>query len=238
MAVTWNTYYETQPLGSDHPRQGDDAIREVKEALRERFEKGHKMDLTDGTASLDGWHKDGSAVAYVTNAAPTNRPDGSTALSTDAGIDFGRLWFDNGSLNYGKVYATGGWAGFMREIARVSVQGTLAAAADIVPPIVFPRAVNVSRVLVRVGTAPTGQSFVLDVHRMGTAATDLGTIFSGTKPTIAASAFFDDKDVDGGELDTTNLALSYGDYLKIDIDQVGSTVKGADLAVTVEAVLS
>ena len=74
-----------------------------------------------------------------------------------------------------------------------------------------------------VGTAPTGASVIVDVNKNGT------TIFStqGNRPTIAVSTNTDGSNVP----DVTTLAD--GDYFSVDIDQIGSTVKGSDLTVQV-----
>jgi hypothetical protein len=73
-----------------------------------------------------------------------------------------------------------------------------------------------------VDTAPTGSAIVLDVNKNGT------TIFTNqaNRPTIAANT--------NAAAEVTNMditALATGDYLTVDIDQIGSTVAGADLTV-------
>lgn len=75
-----------------------------------------------------------------------------------------------------------------------------------------------------VGTAPTGTSLIVDVNKNGT------TIYStqANRPTIAISA---NAGGPGTAPDVTSLAA--GDYLTVDIDQVGSTVAGSDLTVVV-----
>jgi len=87
--VTWNTSFEDNPSGNDSPSYGDDEIRLLKTGIRERFEKGHTMNLGSGTVAADGWHKSGSAKLYYQAAEPTTRPDGTTALTAD---DNGRRW--------------------------------------------------------------------------------------------------------------------------------------------------
>ena len=75
-----------------------------------------------------------------------------------------------------------------------------------------------------VNTAPTGSSILVDVNKNGT------TIYTtqGNRPTIAASA------TAGGPGSTPDVtSLVAGDYLTIDIDQVGSTIAGSDLTVSV-----
>lgn len=88
-AVVWNTPYEDSPAGGSSPSLGDDQFRELKQAVRERFEKEHKMNLAGGTVAGDGWHKPGTAVVYYQASEPTTRPDGATALTSE---DNGRLW--------------------------------------------------------------------------------------------------------------------------------------------------
>jgi len=87
--ITWNTSFEANPESSDSPSYGDDEIRNLKTAMRERFEKGHTMNTAVGTVGPDGWHKSGSAKLYYQAAEPTTRPDGTTALTAD---DNGRRW--------------------------------------------------------------------------------------------------------------------------------------------------
>lgn len=75
-----------------------------------------------------------------------------------------------------------------------------------------------------VGTAPSGASVVIDVNKNGT------TIFStqGNRPTIAIGANA------GGPGTAPDIStIVAGDYLTVDIDQVGSTVTGSDLVVSI-----
>ena len=76
-----------------------------------------------------------------------------------------------------------------------------------------------------VGTAPTGATLIVDINKGGT------TIFTTqtARPTIALSGFT----AAGGTPAVT--AWANGEYLTVDIDQVGSTVAGADLTVQVLA---
>jgi hypothetical protein len=87
----------------------------------------------------------------------------------------------------------------------------------------FPEERTISHVLASVGVAPTGADIIVDIHMNGT------TIFStqANRPTIAASAF-----VDASAIPNT-LVIPAGNYLTVDIDQVGSTVIGSDLTVQV-----
>jgi len=78
-------------------------------------------------------------------------------------------------------------------------------------------------VRVSVGTAPTGASIIVDVNKNGS------TVFTtqSNRPTIAVSS----NTATASSPDVTSLAA--GDYLSVDVDQVGSTVAGADLTVQI-----
>lgn len=77
------------------------------------------------------------------------------------------------------------------------------------------------------GTAPTGASIIIDVNKNGT------TLFTtqGNRPTIADSGFTSGKVTN---MDVTTVAA--GDYLTVDIDQVGSTIAGGSLVVQIEVI--
>lgn len=236
-AVTWDTSFEADPDPDDPIASGDDEIRELKQATRERLAKEHEMDTSSGLVAEDGWHLEGSARAYMEDAEPANRPDGATALTND---DAGRIWFDtnNGYLGYVYVSAAAGFTGFIREVTRGAVQGGLIVQDDIMGPLIFPRAATIKRVVARVGTAPTGANLIIDIDRYDSSDALQGSIFdgAGNRITIAATEYTDDKDDDGSEL-SSEAALDYGDYLLVNIDQIGSTVAGADLVVVIEAIL-
>ena len=74
-----------------------------------------------------------------------------------------------------------------------------------------------------VGTAPTGSSLIVDVNKNGV------TIFTSqsNRPTISAGG----NSAAVGSHSTTTVVD--GDYLSVDIDQVGSSVPGSDLVVVV-----
>jgi hypothetical protein len=87
----------------------------------------------------------------------------------------------------------------------------------------LPFAITILGVSAAVNTAPTGASIVVDVNKNGT------SIFpSNPKPTILASAF-----KTAAEATPNTTAVASGDYLTCDVDQVGSSVAGADLTVVI-----
>jgi hypothetical protein len=77
-----------------------------------------------------------------------------------------------------------------------------------------------------VDTAPTGAALIVDVHLNGT------TIYTtqSNRPTIAAAAF------DSGLATPDVQIAAAGDYLTVDVDQVGSTIAGSDLTVVIRYV--
>lgn len=74
-----------------------------------------------------------------------------------------------------------------------------------------------------VNTAPTGAALIVDVNKNGT------TLYTGGtgRPSIAAGA----NSANGNSPAVTTFDAN--DYLTVDVDQVGSTIAGADLTVTV-----
>ena len=90
----------------------------------------------------------------------------------------------------------------------------------------FDKSVTISKVIASVGTAPTGSSLIFDVNKNGT------TIFTtqANRPTITASGFVDLSSIP----DVTS--FSSGDYITVDIDQIGSTIAGADAVVRIVVV--
>ncbi len=88
MANEWNVSY---PI--DHTTIGDvpGEIRKLKTSTKTQIDREHEIPV-DGDAT-GGEHSLGSSVLYMGTSAPTNRPDGSTALASN-NIDKGRLWLD------------------------------------------------------------------------------------------------------------------------------------------------
>jgi len=84
--------------------------------------------------------------------------------------------------------------------------------------------ITIQRIIASVSVAPAGASVILDVNRNGT------TIFTtqANRPTIPIGGF-----VDLSSVPDVTTALG-GDYLTIDVDQVGSVTAGSDLVVQVE----
>lgn len=85
----------------------------------------------------------------------------------------------------------------------------------------FPFSATIEGVSAAVNTAPTGADIILDINKNGVSIFPIST-----KPTIVATAFDS-----GVEVVPDDSAILTGDYLQVDIDQVGSIVPGSDLTV-------
>jgi len=104
VTVDWDATFEASPNGSESLGNGDNRVLALKTALRERLIKEHKFDPA-GTQADHGQHLSGSAISYYQSAAPTKRPDGTTALSAE---DNGRIWVDSDD-GYIYYYAHSSW---------------------------------------------------------------------------------------------------------------------------------
>lgn len=88
----------------------------------------------------------------------------------------------------------------------------------------FSYGARVISVRTAVSTAPTGDTLIVDVHKNGT------TIFTtqGNRPIIPISSNISNIAI------PDVFAIVPGDYITIDIDQVGSTIAGEDLVVSLQ----
>ena len=85
------------------------------------------------------------------------------------------------------------------------------------------RTLTISKVKLAVDTAPVGAAIIVDVHKNGV------TVFTtqSNRPQIAAAA-------NEGESTTIEVpSWADGDYLTVDVDQIGSSTAGSDLTVHV-----
>lgn len=110
-------------------------------------------------------------------------------------------------------------------LAQFSQAGTLATGTGTFK-LPFTLAAEIISVQLAVGTSPTGADLIVDVNKNGT------TIFStqANRPTVPAA----DADGVGAEATPDVTSIAEGDYLTVDIDQIGSTIAGEDLTVSIE----
>lgn len=152
----------------------------------------------------------GLITATSSGAPATSLADGALAVDT-TNHD---LYFRSGST----------WRTVpMKDVLTFTVSGTLVVGTG-QARWYAPRAITLVNVQVSVGTAPTGASAIFDVNKNGT------TVFTtqANRPTIAASGFTDLSSV------PAVTAVAAGDYITIDVDQIGSSVAGANAVVQVE----
>ena len=156
------------------------------------------------------------ALATIDSLLVTNGADGASAYDIAVANGFAgneAAWL--ASL----VGATGVSLG---NCTAFTIPGTLTVGAG-VARFYFTGSFTITNIHISLGTAPTGASVIVDVNK------NSSTIFStqGNRPTITAGSHVDSSSVP----DITSV-LS-GDYLTIDVDQIGSTIAGTDLVVTV-----
>lgn len=103
-----------------------------------------------------------------------------------------------------------------------TVIGTLTTGTSVTPILVAHRALTIVKAYANVKTAPTDDDLILDINKNGS------TIWSTQANRVTVS----DAATSGTQTSFNTTALAEGDILTLDIDQVGSTVAGADLTVT------
>lgn len=224
----WNVAFEADPAGASSPSLGDNVIRTLKGAVRERVNREHWMTTGSGLAAGHGYHRQGSARVFFTQATPTQLPDASGNLTTAWGA--GRLHVKSNADNIMRVWDGATWAGILKEVTRVSVQGALAVATNVVPPICFTRTVTIQRVLARTGTKSGTTTVIIDLKRNGT-----DSIFSGSAQRLEIPTATGYCLRTTGHLSTLGLAnINPTSWLEVDIAQVGTMTKGSDLSIVLE----
>ena len=103
-----------------------------------------------------------------------------------------------------------------------TITGTLTTGTNLTPALIVPGAYTIQKAYAYVKTAPTGATILIDINVNGTS---IWNSDQNNRLTIAASAQTGSQTI----FDTT--ALQDFDVLTVDVDQVGSTIAGADLTV-------
>lgn len=105
----------------------------------------------------------------------------------------------------------------------LTITGTIATGTSQTPLLLVPRALTIVKAYANVKTAPTGADLIFDINKNGT------SIWASTQSNrvkCAASAS------SGTQTSFDTTTLTEGDTLTLDVDQVGSTVPGADATVS------
>lgn len=107
-----------------------------------------------------------------------------------------------------------------------TVTGALVTGTSLAPLLIATQTLTITKVYVNVKTAPTDADLIIDINKNGT------SIWNSTQ---ANRATISDGATSGTQTSFDTTSLSEGDILTLDIDQIGSTVAGADLTVVVKA---
>jgi len=111
---------------------------------------------------------------------------------------------------------------FLHQVQVFTVPGTISVGVGSARFYV-PGAITLSNVRASVGTAPTGSSIIIDVNKNGSSV-----FTTNSKPTIYAGQTL-------VSTSTPNIkAFTTGDYISVDVDQIGSLNPGQNLTVQIE----
>lgn len=153
---------------------------------------------------------------------------GTSALN-DAGT--GTILQLANDATYGSNFVDGVTAllGYQSNLSHLSQGGTLTTGTGTFK-LPFSLPAEVLSIILSVGTSPTGADLIIDVQKNATTGASMWTA-QANQPRVVAS------DADGISAEFTpqqNNTFASGDYLVVNIDQIGSTVAGANLVVSVE----
>jgi len=157
----------------------------------------------------------------VTSAKIVNGAIVNADINASAAIGLAKL--ATGALPSGIVVSPANFANsIIPSEAVFTIPGTLTTGSKAVR-YYFESARTVANVVASVSVAPTGANVIFDVNKNGT------TIFTtqGNRPTITTSTFTDLSSVP----DTTS--FTSGDYITVDVDQIGSTIPGSDAVIKI-----
>lgn len=107
-----------------------------------------------------------------------------------------------------------------------TVVGTLTTGTSVAPLLVATATQTISKVYVNVKTAPTGADLIIDINKNGTS---IWNTTQANRAKVLAGA------TSGTQTSFDTTSLAEGDILTLDIDQIGSTVAGADVTVVIKA---
>lgn len=107
-----------------------------------------------------------------------------------------------------------------------TIEGIVDTGTSVTPALIATGPMTLSKWYLNIKTAPTGASLIIDINKNGTS---IFNTHQSYRPTLTASS----TSSSGINFDTTSLVE--GDILTIDVDQVGSTVQGSDITITLKS---
>lgn len=185
------------------------------------------VQLTDSGGSTGG-KLNLDQVNYTGNTAVNLRWGSSapeSSVTASVGSLYGYTSGSSGTTFYVKESGTGntGWRALVSSLtAPFGATGNLVVIAG-TQRFYVDKSWTITQVRASVNTASAGQSIIIDVNKNGT------TIWSTQSNRVTISA--GSNTATQTTFNTTSLAS--GDYLTVDIDQVGTTTAGADLTVQI-----
>ncbi len=106
-----------------------------------------------------------------------------------------------------------------------TISGTLVTGSNLTPELIVPTTLTIEKAYLSVKTAPTDAAILVDINKNGTS---IWADTQANRVTIADGA------IAGTQISFDTTSLSDGDILTIDIDQIGSTIAGADMTIQVK----
>jgi hypothetical protein len=169
-----------------------------------------------------------SGSTSITNATAGTDYQAPITLTTTG--TSGAATFSAGTLNIPQY--TGGGGGTVYIPITASLPGPRIVGNDLVNWYICPRNLTFDEVYIIAKTGPTGAAFIVDIQKStnnGATFTSLWASTPSNKPTIAAAS------VAGNTTSFDTTTANAGDILRFDIDQIGSTIAGSDITVTIVA---
>jgi len=163
-------------------------------------------------------HRRGTAAQWT--SANTVLLVGEIGVETDTG----QFKIGDGSTAWASLgYSGGGEPAITSAEKTYTIPGTLTTGVGVLR-MYFTRSATITNIWASVATAPTGASLIFDVNKNGT------TIFTNqsNRPTIPISGFVDISAI------PDVVSFTSGDYITVDVDQIGSTVAGDSAVIAIE----
>lgn len=226
LVTNWIQASAAAPSSLDFHEDTDNGAHKINLAAPAAVASDKILTLPDVTATLVADTRSISTTAPLTGGGNLSA-DRTLAISAASDTAVGAVELltlaevSTGTDTTRAMTAAGAAGTYVKEIT-FTVPGTLVVGAG-AARYYLPTAKTISAVRASVGTAPTGASLIVDVNKNGT--TIYGT--QGNRPTIAISGFTDLGEAASGAV------CAAADYLTVDVDQVGSTIAGANLTVTI-----
>lgn len=209
----WSTVSQTLTIGNADP--SNDRIDRIVAYV--------DLDVVDDTDSNNP-----DAILFMdVEGTPAGSPTAPDDAAVQTAVGAGNPWVEIARITVGDavssivnanitdsrpLFRIGGGAG----VPPFTAVGNLAVLNNITPYWVAPQAGTITAIYARVKTAPTGAALNLRVNKNGVQVATLS---------ISAG---------GQNTSSTGLSISYaaGDYFSLDVTQIGSSVPGADLTVS------